>query len=171
MDLGKKKVIAICAGVFVLGIIVGALAFFGFSKFNESAKPAENSTEQVQEANQEEQKNDKKSSEDSKKTDESEKKSDSTSNNSEVYIVTENNGYKYMDILTFNGEKLLKLVMEVTSFEGKSLDSVKKIYEDAGYKTLEYNKDILKMESGKFTIDSLNKVGSKRGIIDFRLYD
>jgi len=172
MNLGKKKLIGICIGVFVLGIILGVLAVFGFSKFNEGTKPAENSTEQVQESNQEEQKDDKKSLEDSQKTNESEKKSDSTSINSEAYIVFEVGDYNYVDVLTFKGEKLLKIVREITSPDGKSLDNVKNEYEESitvdskFSKIIEYNKNILKVEVKQSFIDSLNKHGSKREIIE-----
>ena len=175
MSLGKKKIIGMCVGVFVLGVVIGALTLFGFSKFNEGTKSAENSTKQVSEANQgeskEEQKVDKKASEDNNKTKDSENKNDSKINGDEVILVREDNGYTYMTILTFNGDKLLRDVLEVRSPEGKSFDSIKKEYEAANYKILEHNKDVLKMESSKFTVDSLNKVGGKRDIINFILYD
>lgn len=176
MNLSRKKIVGMCVGVFVLGIIVGALAFFGFSKFNEGTKSAENSTEQVQEANQEEQKDSKKSSEGNKKAEDSEEKSNSSSLNSEAYIYFEIDGYYYVDIFTFKGEKLLKLVREITSPDGKSLDGLKKDYEYDGVdskfsKILEYNKNILRVEVKQSFIDSLNKHESKRKIIEDWHYD
>lgn len=172
MNLGKKKIIAICVGVFVLGIAIGALTLLGFSNFNEGSKTTENSTEQVQEATQEESKDQSsakdqentKTSENSKKSDESTKKEDSKSNDEEV-ILLEEDKINHRIILSFNGEKLSKIDLEISTVYGKSLESIKKDYETQGYVTLKYEKDkFLKMESSQKVVDKMNKLGSKEAI-------
>lgn len=70
-------------------------------------------------------------------------------------------------ILTFNGDKLTKLVVEIESSNEAMLKETKEFYEKGGFKILESNGKVLKVEMSQELVDALNQSGSKQEIIDF----
>lgn len=70
-------------------------------------------------------------------------------------------------ILTFNGDKLSKLVVEINSSNEAMVKESKEFYEKGGFKILEFGGKVLKVEMSQELVDAMNQSGSKQDIIDF----
>lgn len=69
-------------------------------------------------------------------------------------------------ILTFNGDKLSKVVLEESCSDENALKELKEGHEKSGSKVLEFNGKTLKVEMSNKFVEFMNKAGNKQDIID-----
>jgi len=70
-------------------------------------------------------------------------------------------------ILTFSGDKLSKMVVEMNSSNGKIVSESKEFYEKSGFKVLESNANSLKVEANGEFVEGMNQLGKKQDIVNF----
>lgn len=94
-------------------------------------------------------------------------KTDLKVNGDQVVLNADGKDGSSKTILTFNGDKLAKLVVEINSSNEAMVKESKEFYEKGGFKILEFGGKTLKVEMSNELVDAMNKSGSKQEIIDF----
>ncbi len=103
-----------------------------------------------------------------KKIDMPEIKTDLKVNGDQVVLNAEGKDGSSKTILTFNGDKLSKLVVEMNCSDEKILKESKEFYEKSGFKIVESNAKNLKAEMGNELIEYMNQLFTKKqDVIDF----
>ena len=194
LELSKKKLI-IGGSVVLAAALIGAGVIFAFNanktpeiqpeepaivETQEQEATAEENKEQTEAQNDEnktEVKSDnaknqgKKENNTAKNNDKKpvmpEVKTDLKVNGDEVVLNAEGKDGSSKTILTFSGDKLSKVVLEMNSSNEAMLKESKEFYEKSGFKILESNGKSLKVEMSNELIDAMNKAGNKQDIIDF----
>lgn len=196
IEITKKKII-ICGVVALTAIISAGVIFACNKKNTPEVAIEENPVVQTQDANTEEQpeqtptevttseqnetKNEESKSKEKKesvKENKSKKDNNNQPNTPEVKTDIKVEGDQVVlnadgkdgsskTILTFNGDKLSKMVLEMSSSDEKMLKDIKEAYEKMGSKILEFNGKNLKAEMSSDFVDEMNKLGKKQDIIDF----
>ena len=194
LELSKKKLI-IGGSVVLAAALIGAGVIFAFNanktpeiqpeepaivETQEQEATAEENKDQTEAQNDEnktEVKNDNAKNQGKKENNTSksngktpvmpEVKTDLKVNGDEVVLNAEGKDGSSKTILTFSGDKLSKVVLEMNSSNEAMLKESKEFYEKSGFKILESNGKSLKVEMSNELIDAMNKAGNKQDIIDF----
>lgn len=93
-------------------------------------------------------------------------KTDLKVNGDEVVLNAESKVGSSKMILTFNGDKLSKVVLEESCSDGNAMKELKEGHEKSGSKILEFNGKTLKVEMNSKFVEMMNQAGSKQEIID-----
>ena len=94
-------------------------------------------------------------------------KTDLKVNGDQVVLNADGKDGSSKTILTFNGDKLAKLVVKITSSNEAMLKESKEFYEKGGFKILKSGGNEFEAEISNELIDATNKSASKQEIIDF----